>query len=221
MSTSTQPFSGWQLALVQGPEPVQTAGLPGWQLPLLHVSPAVHALLSEHCSALLVCVQPVAASQLSSVQNSLSSQGSGWPAEQTPLPQASPPVHASPSSQGPLLSVCRQPLCGAQLSVVHALPSSQLSAAPEVQVPLLQPSSPLHASPSKQGVPASNPAPPGRQANRTFPTHCASLHTAPTHWPATHAPAPQSFALTQATQMPWSRSHTAGHCLLLLHAVAT
>ena len=46
-----------------------------------------------------------------------------------PLAHESPLVHRLPSSQGPVLGAQAQPLMASQLSVVHGLPSSQISAA--------------------------------------------------------------------------------------------
>ena len=56
-------------------------------------------------------------------------------------------MHALPSSQAFALLVWPQPVTGSQLSVVHALPSSQLAAVP-AQAPPAHVSPVVHASPS-------------------------------------------------------------------------
>ena len=58
-------------------------------------------------------------------------------AHPAPPAHASPLVHALPSSQGRVFGVDLQPVSGSQLSVVHALPSSQLASVPP-HVPSLQ-----------------------------------------------------------------------------------
>ncbi len=45
----------------------------------------------------------------------------------------SPTVQALPSEHAAVLFTCTQPLTGLQLSLVHALPSSQFNAAPATQ----------------------------------------------------------------------------------------
>jgi hypothetical protein len=98
--------------------------------------------------------QPLAGWHVSMVQALPSSQVSGVPVQTPPwqisLPvQTLPSLHDVPSGAG----VFEHPEAGSQASVVHALASLQLSAAPALHTPLWQVSSPLHTSPSVQGVP--------------------------------------------------------------------
>lgn len=85
----------------------------------------VHVLLQPWMT---VCVQlPLAPSQASRVQGSLSAQFFWVLLVQTPSAHASLTVHALPSEQAPLLRLaCTQaPLSGSQVSLVHALLSLQ------------------------------------------------------------------------------------------------
>lgn len=69
--------------------------------------------------------------------------------EQPPAPQV-PAVHGLLSSQFASLATFEQPVAGAHESFVHATLSSQSSAVPGTQTPMLvlQVSTPLHASES-------------------------------------------------------------------------
>ena len=128
-----------------------------WQLPALQASPEVQALLSLQTVAVCaVFLQPVATSQVSSVQGLASSQLGAAPGWQVPLAvHRSPTVQALPSVQLlPVAGVFRQPPAVVQVSVVHGLLSSQLSVAP-VQLPALHLSPVVQASPSVQAVPVS------------------------------------------------------------------
>src|SRR5207302_11506957 len=49
--------------------------------------------------------------------------------------------------------LCWQPLVGLQVSVVHVLPSSQLSGVPGLHSPDMQVSAPLHTLPSEHELP--------------------------------------------------------------------
>ncbi len=128
------------------------------QLPALHASPLVHRLLSLHAvvSATGVKTQlPVPLLHASLVHALLSLQGVKVPAH-TPPPHLSLWVHDLPSSQGvPLFKLVKTqlPLLVLQLSVVHALPSSQTLAVP-AQAPVLQASPVVQALPSSQPVPS-------------------------------------------------------------------
>ena len=92
------------------------------------------------------------ASQLSLVQEFSSLQTTPTPGWQLPLTQTSFLVHALPSLQLPELLACLQPPVGSQLSLVHKLLSSQLTAPPPLQTPFLQTSGltsvPVHTLPS-------------------------------------------------------------------------
>ncbi len=105
---------------------MHTMGFPE-QLPALHVSDDVHALLSSHAVAFATCWHPDAAWQVSS-------------------------VHALPSSQRPAMTTYKQPFCGSQLSVVQGLPSSHASDEPLVQTVPMQVSASVHALLSSQGT---------------------------------------------------------------------
>jgi len=99
------------------------------------------------------CTQPVAGSQESRVQSSLSSQrGGAWRA-QRPCVQRSSPLQASWSSQSwsveqalhPERGVLRQPWVRSQVSEVQGSPSSQLGGIPGAQNPFVQLSIPSQA----------------------------------------------------------------------------
>ncbi len=79
----------------------QGVAMPGRQVPSLQASPLVQPLPSEQGAVFRVCTQPLAASQVSSVQTSVSAQSTVEPPVQTPAVQTSPVVQALPSSQGP------------------------------------------------------------------------------------------------------------------------
>ena len=80
-----------------------------------------------------------------------STQSSGVPAWHVPSPQTSPAVQAFPSLHGAVLLATLHPVAGLQVSVVHALPSSQLIAVPW-HVPPPQKSSDVQALPSSQAT---------------------------------------------------------------------
>ena len=77
--------------------------------------------------------------------------GAGPPRHRPPL-HLSLVVQAFPSLHGAVLFVWMQPVAGLQLSSVQPLPSSQLSAGPPTQPPLLQVSLIVQAFPSLQGA---------------------------------------------------------------------
>ena len=124
----------------------QLKGVP-WQVPLLHVSPVVHAEPSSHVPPLVgAFLQPVAGSQESAVHGFPSSQLTGVP-WQVPLLHVSSVVHAEPSSHDPLVGTCWHPVTGSHESAVQGFPSSQLTGVPW-QVPPLQTSPVVQAEPS-------------------------------------------------------------------------
>src|SRR5439155_15750734 len=87
------------------------------------------------------------------LQMTSSSQTTGCPV-QLPLLQVSSVVHLLLSSQGAVLGLLTQlPVPGSQLSSVQTLPSSQFGGGPPTQLPFLQASSVVQASPSLQAVP--------------------------------------------------------------------
>src|SRR5262249_18941489 len=103
---------------------------PAWAGPL-----CVQALPSLQGAVLLVCTHPVAGLHESSVQGLPSSQLGAAPPTHTPPLQVSLVVHALPSSHGPVLFTCLQPVAGSQESVVQGLLSLQLSGGSAAQGP--------------------------------------------------------------------------------------
>src|SRR5438034_211285 len=133
----TQPVAGLHLAVVQPVPSSRLGGVPRAHVSPLHVSFVVQASPSLHGAVLFVWTQPVAGLQLSVVHTFPSSQlGAGPPTHVPPL-HVSFVVQASPSLHGAVLFVWTQPVAGLQLSVVQALPSSQLGAGPPTQVPVV------------------------------------------------------------------------------------
>ena len=129
------------------------APAPGWQVPPLHVSPVVHALLSSQAAVLFVKTQPEAGTQVSVVHTLPSLQTTAVPAWQFPPPHVSPVVHAFWSSHAAVLFVKTQPEAGAQVSVVHTLLSLQTSVpVPGSQLPPEQVSPVVQAFPSSQAT---------------------------------------------------------------------
>ncbi len=133
--------------MVQALRSSQTTGMLPVQTPPLHASGAKQALPSSQTAVLFTCKQPLAVSQLSSVQALLSSQLSTEPLVHLPPRQTSGAVQALPSEQGAaLLLTCWQPLAGSQKSAVQPFLSSQLTCtAPPMHRPAMQWSSALQA----------------------------------------------------------------------------
>src|SRR6266852_5356807 len=146
------PMAGLHESSVQTLPSSQLGAGPPMQVPPLQVSLVVQALPSLQGLVLLVCTQPVAGSQLSSVQTLPSSQLGAGPPTQVPPLHASLVVQAFPSLQGLVLLVCTQPVAGLQLSSVQTLPSSQLGAGPPTHAPPAQVSLVVQAFPSLQGL---------------------------------------------------------------------
>ena len=126
---NTQPVTELHVSVVQTLLSLHTTAAPLHE-PLPHVSPEVQAFPSSQAAVLLVNTQPVAGLQPSVVQAFPSSQTEAAPGWHAPPPQASPAVHAFPSSQAIELLVKTQPAAGLQLSVVHEFTSSQTTAVP-------------------------------------------------------------------------------------------
>ena len=150
--TCVQPLAGSQLSSVHTFPSSQFDPGPPIQTPPLQASPVVHVFPSLQGVVLSTCVQPVANSQLSSVQTFPSSQLGAGPPTQAPAEQVSPVVHASPSLQGAVLLTWVQPVAGSQPSSVHTFPSSQLAVEPPTQTPPTQASPVVQPSPSLQGA---------------------------------------------------------------------
>jgi hypothetical protein len=81
-----------------------------------------------------------------------SSHKRGGPPAHTPAEQTSLVVQAFPSLHGLVLSACVQPVAGLHESVVHTLPSSQLSGGPPTHAPPEQASPFVQALPSLHGL---------------------------------------------------------------------
>jgi hypothetical protein len=146
-----------QLSSVQTFPSLQFGAGPPTQLPPLQVSLVVHALPSLHGALLLAWTHPMEGLQLSSVHTLLSSQFTGslthaW------LTQRSLVVHWSVSAQSAFVlqqlgtAACWHPVGETQESVVQALPSLQLAGGPATQLPPLQVSLVVQASPSSHGA---------------------------------------------------------------------
>jgi hypothetical protein len=95
-----QPLPGSQASVVQTLPSLQSSAGPPTQAPPTQVSLVVQALPSLHELLLLVCVQPLAGLQLSSVHTLPSSQWGAAPPTQAPPAQVSLVVQALPSLQG-------------------------------------------------------------------------------------------------------------------------
>jgi hypothetical protein len=100
-----QPDAGVQASSVQTLPSSQLGGAPPAQTPPAQVSLVVQALPSSQGAVLLVCVQPVAGLQASSVQTLPSSQLGGDPPTHTPAEQVSLIVQALPSLHEAVLLV--------------------------------------------------------------------------------------------------------------------
>ena len=92
MPACWQPPAVSQLSAVHALPSSQLGAGPPAQAPPLQVSAVVQALLSLHEAVLLVCTQPEAGLQLSSVHTLLSLQFGGGPPTHDPPLQASPVV---------------------------------------------------------------------------------------------------------------------------------
>jgi len=152
-----QPVAGLQVSVVQTLLSLQLSAVPAVQDPLWQVSAPLQTSPSGHGVPLVTDAwpHPKTGSQVSVVQTLLSLQLSAVPAVHDPLWQVSVPLHTLASAHEVPFStgVFAQPVAGLQLSVVHTLPSLQLSAVPAVHVPLWQVSVPLHTLPSVHGEP--------------------------------------------------------------------
>src|SRR2546427_245463 len=146
-----QPLTALQASSVQTLLSSQLSGVPGLQVPPPRTSWPLRTGVASRGLVMLVCPQPVTASQASVVHTLLSSQLSGVPGLQVPPPHTSWPLQTVLSSHGFVLFVCPQPVTASQASVVHTLPSSQLSGVPGLQVPPPHTSWPLQTVLSSHG----------------------------------------------------------------------
>ena len=116
------------------------------------MSPLVQALPSLHAAELLVCAQPVAGLQVSSVHGLPSEQLTVEPPRHAPPTQVSLTVQASPSLHAAELLVCVQPLVGLHASSVQGFPSLQLGGGPPTHAPPTQVSLVVQRLPSSHGA---------------------------------------------------------------------
>lgn len=185
-ATFLQPLVGSQLSVLQALLSSQVVATPGRQMPPLHASPWVHALLSLHSAIFAAKTQPILRSHLSSLHGLLSLHTTNLPATQPPSAHTSPAVQASPSSQITELALFLQPLPASQLSVVHSLLSSQFRTPPGLQLPPPQASAAVHAFPSLQATVFAVEVQPIARLQTSSVQGLLSLHT--TGWPAMQAP---------------------------------
>jgi len=166
------------------------------QPPPPQTSPLEQALPSSHAAVLFTCLQASELSHVSVVQGLPSSQLLKDKPLHSPPWQASPVVHALPSSQLKLLSLCVQPLSAAQASVVHTLLSSQASAPVGAQMPAPQ------TSPVVQALPSLHAAVLLLWAQPLLGLQVSLVHgLLSSHWiavPGTHEPAAHASPSVQA-----------------------
>ena len=146
-----QPDAGSQLSLVHTFPSLQLGAAPPVHLLLPQVSPVVQALPSSQAALLAVYVQPLPATQASSVHRLPSLHTVVMPTQLPPL-HVSPVVHALPSLQASVLKLFTHPLVLSQLSSVHALLSLQFL----IDAPRQSPD--WHVSPVVHGLPSSQTA---------------------------------------------------------------
>ena len=194
-----QPKTASHVSVLQTLPSSQLSGVPAAQAPAWQVSLPLHTLPSLHevpfrTGAL---TQPATASQLSAVQTLPSLQLSAVPGVHTPFWQVSLPLQTLPSGQAIPLATGTfwQPTTGWQLSVVHTVPSLQLSATPGVHTPAWQVSPPLHTLPSAHDAPFGSalyrqPSS-GSQVSLVHTLPSAQLRAVPAvHTPARHVSSP-------------------------------
>jgi hypothetical protein len=132
-----QPVAGLQPSVVHTLPSLQTIGVPAVQTPAWQVSAPLQRFPSGHAVPLgTTALLHTPAAQVSVVHGFESLQSAFTVQE----------LHEG-------MGACWQPLTELHVSVVHALPSLQLSAVPAAQVPLWQVSAPLHTFASAHGVP--------------------------------------------------------------------
>jgi hypothetical protein len=103
LTCSHTPVVGLQASSVHGLLSLQVTAVPPTQVPPEQASPTVQAFPSLHVAVLLTCSHPVDGLQLSSVHGLLSLQVTPVPGTHAPAEQASPVVHALPSSHAAVL----------------------------------------------------------------------------------------------------------------------
>ena len=162
---------------------------------------------------LFVFTQPRTGSHVSSVHGLASSQSGAAPPTHMPPEHVSPVVHASPSSQGSVLSTFRQPRTESQESSVQGLASSQSGAAPPTQTPAAQ------VSPVVQALPSSHDSMLSTLTQPRTESHESLVHGLPSSQssgaPPTHDPPEQVSSIVHA-----SPSSHGSELSVLTHPVA-
>ena len=147
-----QPVTALQESVVHGLPSLQLSEPPDVHRPPEQVSPVVQALPSVQGTLLAVYLQPVAATQASSVQVLPSLHVMAVP-RQAPAAHLSAEVQALPSSQAATeLANTQLPLAASQESDVHGLESLQFLTAPGTQPEAAQMSPTVQGLPSEQGL---------------------------------------------------------------------
>jgi len=123
-ATYLHPSAASQLSVVQTLPSSQARAGPPTHAPAWQLSAVVHALASSQAPAFGACTQPLAGTQESVVHGFGSEHSNAAPPAHAPAEQASPVVHALPSSQALVFGTLTQPVPGWQLSEVQALLSS-------------------------------------------------------------------------------------------------
>jgi hypothetical protein len=161
----------------------------------LHESVVVQGLPSSHVVP-WPCTQPAVASQLSVVHGLPSLQLALAPGMHALPLQTSPMVHTLPSLQGLALLAEVQPPWASQVSVVHALPSSQMAGTAATQSP------PAHFSPVVQFEPSSHGPVPLTYTHPALASHASVVHgllsLQGSALPPTHAPLLQASPTVHA-----------------------
>ncbi len=132
---ATQPFCASQLSSVHGFLSSHTCTAPEVHTPLPHLSPTVQRFLSSQSLILFENWQPLMGSQVSFVHALPSLQLMVAPGLHAPAAQMSPPVQTLPSEHDAMLFTDLQPSAAEQVSSVHPLLSSQLTATPDTHLP--------------------------------------------------------------------------------------
>ena len=230
-AANTHPALGSQLSAVQALLSVQTASLPGMQVPFWQASAWVQASLSLQAPVVAACRQPWLGAQLSAVHGLASSQSAALPGKHLPATQASSLVQALPSLQNWPPGMVTQPFCLSQVVVVHTPVSLQTTAVPAWHTPPWQESPLVQASLSSQAPAA------GLAVQPSFVSQLSAVHgllsSQATAVPLVHLPAWQLSPLVQASpssQPPWPLLNwqplrgsqlSRVHVLLSLQATAT
>jgi hypothetical protein len=205
----------WPFELMYPPVQAQVGGVPSVhpvafgphesplpvQVPAVHTSVAVQARPSLHAVPSVTgdAVHVPAVHTPVLHWSVLLVQTIGVPAHR-PAEHVSPVVHGSPSSHVAVLFWCLQPRIMSQLSSVHGLPSSQLTAVPPVHTPVLQVEPAVHAlllqAPPSAVVGYTHVAPPAQVEAVVWQAAGLSQAVAQ-QMPLTQCPVPQSPSTLQ------------------------